>query len=97
MPWWGWVLVWVGLFAFAIGVFTVLGFSLWHRAKALFTELGEASDRFALVSDQLQRLSQRAQDAPGPAVFESPSGLRQQRVLSRQRPRGSESRRQRLG
>jgi hypothetical protein len=88
MPWWGWVLVWLGLFLFAGAVFTALGLSLWRRGKLLFHEVGEAGDRVSAVSDQIQQLSRRAQEAQDPAVFDSPSQLRQERVRSRAGRRG---------
>lgn len=93
MPWWGWVLVWVVLFAFAGIFFTVLGLDLWRSAKALFREAGEAGDRLTVLTDKVQELSRNAQEIKEPAVFESPSQLRQERFRTRQ---GSESRSQRL-
>ena len=93
MPWWGWVLIGVVLFLAAAAVLTSLGLSLYRQFKALFRELGEASDRLSAVSAEIQELSRRVQE---PAVFENPAELRQERLLSRRRERGSEKRRQRL-
>jgi predicted PurR-regulated permease PerM len=96
MPWWGWVLVALVLLAAAGIFFFLIGRSLWRRGAALFQEIGEASDRLSVVSDQLQELSRRNSQTREPAVFESPSQLRQARAMSRPRTRGSESGRQRL-
>lgn len=90
------MLVGLALLVFASVVFFVLGRSLWRRSKALFAELGAASDQLAAVSAQIQELSRRSEETEQPAVFQSPSELRQARVLSRPRSRGSESGRQRL-
>ncbi len=83
MAWWLWVLLWLAM-AVAAGVyFFVLGRSLWRKAGAFFSELAEAADRLTAVSDGLQELAARTAE---PAVFTSPSQLRQERIIAGRSP-----------
>ena len=64
-------------------VLFLLGRSAYRKAKQLFGELSVASERLSLMSDQLQELQRRSGQSAEPAVFASPSRLRQQRHLDR--------------
>lgn len=80
MTWWSWTLVFL-LLVVGSGVFLFrVGLRLWRQASALLTEMGEASDRMAQVSEQLQTLGEtlgsREQEL---AVFLDPVALRQER------------------
>jgi hypothetical protein len=80
--WWVWVLIWVALVLGAAGVLFVLGRRGYRTAKLFLAELEKASERLAVVSQDLQEF---AQHAPEPAVFGDPSRLRQERFLERHR------------
>ncbi|MFI7589104.1 hypothetical protein ACIB24_18735 [Spongisporangium articulatum] len=80
-----WVTVWLVLLAATAVLFFLIGRSLWRKATALLTALGEAGERLTLLNDQLQELAERQAE---PAVFESPSKLRQERFLARRRSQG---------
>lgn len=85
MSWYLWVLVWAVVLLLALGVMIMLGLSLWRKAKALGRELAQASERLAVVTEQLQELSERSSE---PAVFTPASQLRQEQILAARR-RGS--------
>lgn len=85
MAWYWWVLVWVVLILVAAGVLTSIGLSLWRRVKLLGREVREASDRLETISGHLQELAERS---PDPAIFTSPSALRQERILEARRREG---------
>jgi hypothetical protein len=76
MAWWWWLLIWVALFVAAGALFAVILLSLWRKGVELASELTEAADRFALISENLERL---APPAPKPAVFDDQAALRAQR------------------
>ena len=78
-----WLVGWLLLVALGGLVLFLLGRSVYRKARQLFGELAVASERLSLVSDQLQELQRRSEQASEPAVFESPSRLRQQRHLRR--------------
>lgn len=86
MTWWLWTLVWVLLVAGALGVLSVTGRTVWHRAGELFDELATASERFegvaALAREQAATPEPAAQE---PSVFADPATLRQDRARSRRR------------
>lgn len=75
-----WVALWLLLLVLAGVVLFVLARSVWRKAVLLLKELSRASEQLAQVSEQLQELAERSAD---PAVFQSPSTLRQERFLSR--------------
>ena len=50
MTWWGWVLLWLALFAGAAVVFAVLGLGLWRKTRALLAELGRAERELSAVA-----------------------------------------------
>ena len=75
-----WVALWVLLLAFAGAVLFVLGRSAYRKSVLLLAELEVAADRFSRVGEQLQTLAERPAE---PAVFDSPTRLRQQRYLDR--------------
>jgi hypothetical protein len=76
-------------------VFFRLGRSVYRKAKLLFREVGEASERLAVVSEQLQELADRSREPEPAAVFSDPSRLRQDRYLERRgERRGAERERQ---
>ena len=75
-----WVALWLLLLVLAAVALFVLARSVWRKAALLLKELSRASDQLAQVNEQLQELAERASD---PAVFQSPSELRQERFLSR--------------
>jgi predicted negative regulator of RcsB-dependent stress response len=85
-----WVAIWVGLVLFAIAVVGLLGWSLWRRGKALFTEIGQAGDRFSQVSVRLQAVSVERQ-LPELAVFSDPATLRQQATARKARHRAGQA------
>lgn len=82
MTWWAWTLLWIVLVTAALGVFFLVGRSLWRKGMALLTELGTASDRLASVADELDTLNASAAQAEQLAVFASPTALRQQRYTA---------------
>ena len=82
MTWWAWTLLWIVLVAGALGVFFLVGRSLWRKGMALLTELGTASDRLGSVADELEALNASAAQAEQLAVFASPTALRQQRYTA---------------
>lgn len=82
MTWWEWTLIWVVLVAGALGVFFLVGRSLFRKGMALAGELGVASERLSAVAEELQTLSD-ARPAEEPAVFADPTRLRQERFLAR--------------
>jgi predicted PurR-regulated permease PerM len=83
MSWWAWTLVFLLLLVVAVAVLFLLLRSLWRKAMALLEELGAASEKLDLVSAQLDRLDDAAQPVQEPAVFASPTRLRQQRIQRR--------------
>lgn len=78
-----WVGGWLLLVALCGAVLFLLGRSVYRRARLLFGELSTASERLSLVSGQLQELAERSRQDDDPAVFDSPTRLRQQRHLDR--------------
>jgi hypothetical protein len=95
VTWWAWTLLWVVLVAGALGVFFLIGRSLWRKVRALAGELGTASDRLSAVAGELQTLAEKSQ-GQDLAVFSDPTRLRQERILAgraraRGRKRGSRS------
>jgi len=92
VTWWAWTLLWIVLVVAALGVFFLVGRSLWRKGMALLTELGTASDRLASVADELDTLNASATQAEQLAVFASPTELRRQRYTAgkaRGRSRGT--------
>ncbi len=79
MAWWGWLLVFVALFALSVLVLFALVRSLWRKAMALMEELGTAAEQLDQVTAHLERVEQTTPPAEPPAVFASPTRLRQQR------------------
>ena len=59
MPWWGWVLVCVGLLVFAAAVIGLLCLRLWRKGKALLAELSRAGREVSEVSLAMAQLSER--------------------------------------
>lgn len=65
-------------------VLGLLAWGLWKRVRDLARDLGTAAERFSAVTDELQRLQDKAPDAPeAAAVFDSPTRLRGQRATSK--------------
>lgn len=96
MTWWGWVLVWVALFVAAGVVFFLLARGLWRQGKALFGELGTASERLGAVMEQVDALGETAVERRL-AVFDDPVALRRRREAdARRRAREKEQRRRAL-
>lgn len=56
MPWWSWVVIWVGLVALLIGVLAIGAIWLFRKARAAFHEL----DRLELVQQEAARLAEEA-------------------------------------
>lgn len=54
MQWWIWLLIWLGLGAFALVVLGLIGYALWTKVKLVLTEL-----------DRLTALLQRLEEAEG--------------------------------
>jgi hypothetical protein len=84
VTWWAWTLLWIVLVAGAGVVFFQLGRSLWRKAGALLTELGEAADRLSAVTAELNAMAATAAEEE-PAVFADPGELRRQRYLAARR------------
>ena len=80
-----WVVGWLLLVSLGAFVLFLLGRSVFRRVKLLFRELETASERLSQVSEALRELSERSGEAAEAAVFDSPSRLRQQRILDRRR------------
>ena len=68
-----------------LGMFAVLGLSLFRKLRALARELGDVSEQLGAVSASLQELAERDDE---PAVFTPASRLRQEQIL-RERSRGA--------
>jgi ABC-type bacteriocin/lantibiotic exporter with double-glycine peptidase domain len=90
VAWYWWTLLWVVLVGVAGFFLFRVGLSLYRKARLLFRELGEASDRLGEVSAGLQTLQatlaeQQAGSDSGPAVFASPSRIRQERFVAGRR------------
>jgi hypothetical protein len=88
MAWWWWVLIWVFLVGVSAAIVTVIGLSLWRKAKILLSELSIATERLGTVSAQLQELAGRSEEL---AVFTDPAQLRQERYLARRGSRSGKS------
>lgn len=56
MPWWSWVVIWVGLLALLVAVLAIGGVWLYRKARAAFREL----DRLELVQQEAARLADEA-------------------------------------
>lgn len=56
MPWWSWVVIWVGLVALLIAVLAIGAVWLFRKARAAFREL----DRLELVQQEAARLADEA-------------------------------------
>jgi hypothetical protein len=85
-----WLLLWLFLVTVAGAVLFQLARGVMHSAMALFRELEVASNRLEAVSGELQVLVDRVgvdRVGEAPAVFASPTALRQARYLKRRRPR----------
>ena len=83
MSGWMWFLLWAVLVVGSLVVFALVGRSLWHKAAALGEELAVASDRFAAIQEQLDKLD--SDDLEELAVFAVPLSLRQDREIQRMR------------
>lgn len=86
MTWQLWVLEVAALLIVLIGVTGLLARSLFHKGMALARELGEAGDRVAAVTEQVEALAEarRAADEPvPPAVFADPARMRVERAAAR--------------
>jgi hypothetical protein len=76
LPWWGWVLLWVGLFAGAAVWIGVLARRTWRSAAALGREVSRAGAMVEALEarvDELQDL-----DPPPTAVTQPPHRLREE-------------------
>jgi hypothetical protein len=80
VTWWVWVFLWAALTAGAAWTMFLLGRSLWRKSMALLGELGTASERFAVLSEEVNALGESSRLAPELAVFEDPADLRRQRA-----------------
>jgi hypothetical protein len=92
VSWWLWVLIWALLCLGALAFMFLLLRQLWRKVRLLFAELGTATDRLSAVTDELERLDQRVQANPDPAVFDNPGELRAERFVTRGRRSGSQHR-----
>jgi hypothetical protein len=88
VAWWWWALLWAVLLIGSVGVFFLLGRSLFRKVKVLLAEVGLAADRLGAVANELQVLSERSEEL---AVFIDPSQLRQERFLAARRRDGRHS------
>lgn len=48
MPWWSWVIIWVGLALALVAVLVLGGLWLWRKLMRLFDDLGELADQTAV-------------------------------------------------
>ncbi len=96
MTWWGWVLVWLGLFAGAGVLFFLLGRGLWQQARALVDEVGTANERLGAVMEQVDALGEQAVRARQDlAVFADPVALQREREAAARRKAREKDRRRR--
>lgn len=56
MPWWSWVLIWVGLGVLLLAVLVVGGIWLWRKLSALMPEI----ERLDLIQRELAELAEQA-------------------------------------
>ncbi len=83
MAWWVWVLIWALLVAGAAVVLVPLVLSALRRMREVNREIAIATQRFALISEQLEQLQAATAEAarsPGPAVFDDLSHVRRARA-----------------
>ncbi len=66
MAWWVWVLIWVALIAVAAAVLVPMILSVLRQLDEFQRELATASQRFALISQQLERLEDQHPATPEP-------------------------------
>lgn len=80
MTWWEWALIWLAL-ALGMGwALFLVGRSLWRKSMALLAELGTATERLAVLSEELETLGRTSAQQSDLAVFDSPARLRQERA-----------------
>ena len=84
MTWWLWTLVWFLLVTGALGVLFLVARSLFRKGMALARELGSASERLAVVTEELQTLG-GGRPVEELAVFADPAALRAERFAARRR------------
>lgn len=82
MSWWVWVLVWVVLVLGAGFVLFLLLRQVWRSLRSLGREMATASERLSAVTEELQRLQDRAPTPPEPAVFDRPTEHRARRFAA---------------
>ncbi len=93
MPWWSWVLIWVGLAALLVLVLVICAVLLFRKLMAL----GDAVSHLGDQIDAATAAGQRVPSSPAgtlPAIFQNPWSLsmqveerRSERLLRRQRSR----------
>jgi hypothetical protein len=92
MPWWSWILIWIALVALSLLFYVVLGVRLFRKFTITLREMGEAADRFSSLPSPAVASGGSGTDgtdtgledgadaapgqAPGDAVFASPSRMR---------------------
>ena len=65
---WPWILLWVVLVLGAGVVLGLLGLSLWRKAKALTSEIGETTERLTAVLAALNDVADPERAAHRPAT-----------------------------
>jgi predicted PurR-regulated permease PerM len=87
VTWWAWLLLWLLLVVGALGVFALLGRSLWRKARALVDTLGAASERLNALTERLDAAPERAVERAELAVFVDPAAVRLERAFGRRAAR----------
>jgi hypothetical protein len=59
MPWWSWVLIWVGAALVLVAVLIAFAVWYWRLAQRIFTETGRLSALLSRLAQQLDGLSRR--------------------------------------
>ncbi|MEF2979269.1 hypothetical protein [Subtercola sp. YIM 133946] len=57
MPWWSWVVIWVGLTLGLFGMLALAGYRLFRKATAVLAELARLGDQIAKVNDNVTALA----------------------------------------
>jgi len=81
MAWWAWAILFVVLILVIAAVLGLMALGLWRQFTDVRREVRVATERFALISEQLERLQEAQQKLakPEPAVLGDVGELRRQR------------------
>lgn len=94
MPWWSWVLIWVGLAAVLLLVLVLCAVLLFRKLMTLSTAVSRLGDQIDAAGAAGQRVPGPPTGTTLPAVFQNPWALaaqveeqRSERLLRRQQSR----------